>query len=105
MTYTQPSFLFVTISKQRIRSSARYIFRSTIGVRKERQGVKLYLAKQSGAATTSVHRLTLKVGGQRTSTIWTILKGLVAISTESAGKHTDIAEDTLKDCKTREKTK
>jgi len=61
--------------------------------------VKIALTEQPGRVGTTVHSLPLEIGRERPFTIWSIEESLVPVGTECSRKHTDIAEDTLRNDK------
>jgi hypothetical protein len=96
LTYIQPSRFLVTISKQRIRSSAKYMFRSGIFVNRTTIGGSISHTKQpSTVSTPTMQGLSLEIRGKGTFAIRTILEGLVSVGTKRAREHADVTEHTL----------
>lgn len=100
-TYTHASRFFVTISKQRIRSSARYMLRSvsasngvnSIGNKSHRTG---RTEETCTVRSASMKFLTLKITGKWSRAVWMVLQRFVAVCRESTRKHTDVPKHTFK---------
>lgn len=93
----------MTISKQRIRSSARYIFLSTY--RRERvilpcqrsysKSIVDQRTEQSSITHRSMHSLAFKIRCEGAFPVWSVEKCSISVGTESTREDTDVTEYAL----------